>query len=174
MSVKTYKLIASNLVKYFTGTEKFKITVKDSDGKAISGAIVKIVFSKQTITLKTNGKGIIELATKDLPVGKYTIKASCSSLSISKTITVKTLLVTKNLSKKKAKTIKFTAKLLNNKGKIVKNKQVTFKINGKTIKAKTNNKGVATASLTNLKVGKHTITTSYGKCSVKNTITVKK
>lgn len=172
--VKSYKMTAKNLAKYYTGSEKFQIFIKDSDGNPAAGASVKVLFNKQTIPLQTDDKGCISLATKDLNVGKYTIKAACNSMSISKTITVKPLLVTKDIKKKKAKTVKFTAKLLNNKGKIVKNKQVTFKINGKTIKAKTNSKGIATASLKNLKVGKHKITTSYGKSSVKNTITIKK
>ena len=173
-TVKSYKFDASNLIKYYTAKGKFIISVKDSDGNAVMGAIVNITFNKQSFTLSTDEKGCITLDAKDLKVGKYTIKATCNCLSISKKITVKPLLETKDISKKKAKTIKFTAKLLNNKGKILKNKKVTFKIDGKTITAKTNSKGIATAKLTNLKVGKHKITTSYGKSSVKNTITIKK
>lgn len=174
LTVKSYNLVASDLTKYYTGSQKFKITLKDSDGKTISGATIRVTFNKKTIALTTNTKGYVELDTKNLNVGKYTIKAVTSSLSISKKITVKTLIVTKNLSKKKAKTVKFTAKLLNNNGKIVKNKKITFKLNGKTYMAKTNSKGIATVSLKNLKVGKYTITAKYGKSSVKNTITIKK
>ena len=174
LAVKSYKLVASDLTKYYTGSQKFKITLKDSDGKTISDATIKVVFNKQTIPLKTNSKGYVELDTKNLKAGTYTIKATSSSLSVSKKITVKPLLITKNLSKKKAATIKFTAKLVNNKGKIVKNKKITFKLKGKTYTAKTNAKGIATVSLKNLKVGKYTINTIYGKSNVKNTITVKK
>ena len=174
LAVKSYKLTASDLTKYYTGSQKFKITLKDSDGKLISGATIRVVFNKNTIALKTNAKGYVELDTKNLKAGSYSIKASSSSLSISKKITVKPLLITKNVSKKKAATIKYTAKLVNNKGKIVKNKKITFKLKGKTYTAKTNAKGIATVSLKNLKVGKYTINTIYGKSSVKNTITVKK
>lgn len=174
LTVKSYNLVASDLTKYYTGSQKFKITLKDSDGKTISGATIRVTFNKKTIALTTNTGGYVELDTKNLNVGKYTIKAVTSSLSISKKITVKPLIVTKNLSKKKAKTVKFTAKLLNNNGKIVKNKKITFKLNGKTYMAKTNSKGIATVSLKNLKVGKYTITAIYGKSSVKNTITIKK
>lgn len=84
------------------------------------------------------------------------------------------MLVTKNLSKKKAKTIKFTAKLVNNQGKILKNKKITFKFKGKTYKIKTNKKGVATLKLKNLKVGKYDMYSIYGKSKVKNTIIIKK
>lgn len=172
--VKKYEIAAKNLVKYYTSKDKFQITVRDSNGTPAAGAVVKIKFGKQTFELITNSKGIVSLDTKELNVGKYTIKATCNSLYVSKKITVKPLLVTKDITKKKAKTIKFTAKLLNNKGKIVKNKKVTFKVDGKTYKVKTNSKGIATLKLTGLKVGKHKVTTSYGKSSVKNTIKVKK
>ena len=174
LTVKSYKLVASDLTKYYTANGKLNIYVKDSKGNVVSGAVVHVVFNKQKIDLKTNSKGYVSLDAKNLAVGKYTIKATCNALSISKKITVKPLLVTKNLSKKKAKTIKFTAKLLNNKGKILKNKKVTFKFKGKAYSAKTNSKGIATLSLKNLKVGKYTIQTSYGKSTVKNTITIKK
>lgn len=174
VNVKSYTLKAKDLTKYYTGNEKFTFTLKDSDGVAVKGATVTVTFKKQKIVLKTDSKGTVKLDTKSLGVGKYTIKASCSSLSVSKKIVVKPLLVTKNLSKKKAKTIKFTAKLLNNKGKIVKNKKITFKLKGKTYTAKTNKKGIATVSFKNLKVGKYTVKTSYGKSAVKNTITIKK
>lgn len=173
-AVKSYEIAAKNLVKYYTSKDKFQISIRDGNETPAVGAVVKITFGKQTFELTTNSKGVVSLDTTALNVGKYTIKAACNSLSTSKKITVKPLLVTKDISKKKAKKVKFTAKLLNNKGKIVKNKKVTFKVDGKIIKAKTNSKGIATATLTNLKVGKHKITTSYGKSSVKNTITIKK
>lgn len=173
LMVSSYKLQASDLTKYYTGNQKFRIYLKEGDGKAVTGATVTVTFMKQKIQLKTNN-GYVELGTKDIKVGTYAIKATCNGLSISKKIVVKPLLITKNLSKKKAKTIKYTAKLVNNKGKVVSGKKITFKLSGKTYTAKTNKKGIATVSLKNLKVGKHKITTSYGKSVVKNTITIKK
>ncbi len=172
--VNSYKLVASDLTKYYTGTQKYKIYLKDGNGKAVSGATIKVTFNKKPITLKTNSKGYIELDTKSLNVGKYTIKATCNGMTISKKITVKPLLIAKNLSKKKSKTTKFSVKLVNNKGKVVAGKKLTFKFKGKTYKATTNKKGIATVSLKNLKVGKHSITTTYGKSTIKNTITIKK
>lgn len=174
VTVNSYKLTASDLTKYYTGSDKFRFYLKDGDNKAVSGAIINVVFNKNTIPLKTNKKGYVELDTKALGVGTHAIKATCNGLSVSKKIVVKPLLVTKNISKKKAKTIKFSAKLVNTKGKAVASKKLTFKLKGKTYTAKTNNNGVATVSLKNLKVGKYAIQTSYGKSTVKNTITIKK
>ena len=73
----------------------------------------------------------------------------------------------KNVVAKKGKTVKFTAKLVDKKGKILKNKKVTFKVKGKKYTAKTNKKGKATVTIKNLKkVGKFTITSSYGGCTI--------
>ena len=80
----------------------------------------------------------------------------------------------KNIVKKKAKKIKFSAKLVDKNGKILKNKKITFKIKGKKYKAKTNKKGIATVTLKKLKAGKYTITSSYGGCTITNTIKIKK
>ena len=77
--------------------DKFQISIRDGNGTPAVGAVVKITFGKQTFDLATNSKGIVSLDTKDLNVGKYTIKAACNSLSTSKKITVKPLLVTKNI-----------------------------------------------------------------------------
>ena len=50
----------------------------------------------------------------------------------------------------------------------------TFKIKGKKYTAKTNKKGVATVTIKNLKVGKYRIASSYGGCTIKNIIKIKK
>ena len=71
-----------------------------------------------------------------------------------------------DLSKKKSKKIKYSV-CLNSKEK---NKKITFKINGKTFKAKTNSKGKTTVTLSNLKKGKYKITVKYGDEIVKKTI----
>ena len=89
-------------------------------------------------------------------------------------ITFKPTLSAKNIVKKKSKKIKFSAKLVDKNGKALKNKKITFKIKGKKYKVKTNKKGVATLTLKKLKVGNYKITSSYGGCTIKNTIKIKK
>ena len=48
-----------------------------------------------------------------------------------------------------------------------------FKFKSKKYKVKTNSKGIATLSLKNLNKGKYTVYSTYGKLTVKNTITIK-
>ena len=102
----------------------------------------------------------------------FSISASYKGFTVKNNVTVKPTVITKSLSKKKAKIIKFTAKLVNYKGSVLKYKYVTFKFKGKTYKRKTNANGIATLSLNNLKRAKYTVYSSYGKLTVKNTITV--
>ena len=81
--------------------------------------------------------------------------------------------------KKSAKNLVLKATLKINK-KTVKGKKITFKFNGKKIKATTNKKGVATAKISSkilkkLKVGKKiTYTATYGKITKKVAVKVKK
>jgi hypothetical protein len=104
---------------------------------------------------------------------KYAISASYKGFIVKNNVTVKSTVITKNITKKKAKTIKFTAKLVNSKGKILKYKYIKFKFKSKTYKRKTNSKGIATLSLKNLKRGKYTVYSTYGKLTIKNTIRIK-
>ena len=94
---------------------------------------------------------------------------------MSNKLVVKQVLKAKNVSKKKAKSYKFSATLKTSKGKAIAGKKLTFKIKGKTYTAKTNKNGVATIKIKlKLKVGKYIITTKYSKTSIKNKFTIKK
>ena len=160
---------------YYGTTVKYKVRVYDLNGKAV-GAGKSVTFKvtgKKAVKVKTTKYGYATYSLKLKP-GTYTIKTTFNGYSISKKITIKPTLIAKNIAKKKAKTTKFTVKLVNKNGKILKSKKITFKFKGKKYTAKTNKKGVATLSLKNLKVGKYTITSTYGGCTVKNTSQIKK
>ena len=104
---------------------------------------------------------------------KYAITCEGNGFKVSRTITVKPTLTAKNMLKSKAKVIKFQAKLVNTNGKAYKGKIITFKIHAKTYKVKTDSKGIATLNLNNLKIGKHTIISTFGNAKIKNSITIK-
>lgn len=164
----------SNINMYFGANKYYKIRLFDDNGNIASAG--------EKVTFKVNGKTYARQTDKNgyasfkitLSAKTYTITATYKGVKISNKIVVKPVLTAKNISKKKAKTIKFAAKLVNTDGKVLKGKKITFKFKGKTYTAKTNSKGIATVSLKNLKVGKYTITAKYGKSSIKNTIKIKK
>ncbi len=159
---------------YYGNAIKYKVRIFDSQGKPVSkGKSVVFTINGKSKTVKTDSSGYATYSIK-LGVGKYTLSIKYNGHAVSNKITFKSTLSAKNLVKKKAKTIKFSVKLVNKNGKILKNKKITFKIKGKKYIAKTNNKGVATVSIKNLSVGKFTIASSYGGCTIKNTIQIKK
>ncbi len=132
-----------------------------------------MTISGKTYQVKTDANGYASLNI-NLSPKTYTITATYKGFKVSNKVTIKPTIITKNISKKKAATVKFTAKVVNSNGKVVKNKKVTFKVKSKTYKVKTSTKGIATLSLKNLKVGKYVVYSSYGGLKVKNTITIKK
>lgn len=162
-----------DVTKYYKGTKSYKVRAYTNDGKIAKGVTVKIKINKKTYKVKTDSKGYATL-NLNLKPKTYTITATYGGYTVKNKVVIKSTIVTKNISKKKSKTVKFKAKLLNSKGKILKNKKITFKLKGKTYTAKTNKKGIAILTIkNNLNVGKHKIKTSYGKFSRINTITVK-
>ena len=84
-------------------------------------------------------------------------------------------MISQDLTYKKASSYKYYAKVLDASGKIQVNKVVTFKFQGKTYTAKTSQYGYAIVYLkANLNAGKYQVTTTYGKSTNKNTITITK
>lgn len=161
-----------NLVMYYGAGSSYKVRVYDDYGRIAKNVTVKFTINGKTYSRKTNSNGYAYLKI-GLKPKKYAISASYKGFIVKNNVTVKSTVVTKNLTKKKARTIKFTAKLVNSKGKILKYKYIKFKFKSKTYKRKTNSKGIATLSLRNLKRGKYTIYSTYGKLTIKNTIRIK-
>jgi predicted outer membrane repeat protein len=173
VSAHKYKITAKNSVTYFKSGAKYSVRLIDEFGKAGAGGTVKFKLNGRTYSVRADRNGYASIKVS-LAAKKYKVVCEGSGFKVSKTITVKPTLTAKNLLKKKANVVKFQAKLLNSNGKPFKNKIISFKIKGKTLKAKTNSKGIAIVALKNLKVGKYTIISSYGAAKIKNTITIKK
>ncbi|WP_406536924.1 hypothetical protein [Methanobrevibacter sp.] len=176
---KTFSLIfvstisSSNLVKYYKGSEKFKATFKDENGNLLKNTKIKFTINGKTYNVKTNMRGVASLSI-NLKPGKYTITVlnTKTGEKITKKITVKTTIISKNKKAKVNKKINYQVKILKTNGKIAKKVTVKFKINKKTYKIKTNAKGIALLNI-KLKKGKYTVSTTYNGLTVKNKITVK-
>ena len=164
----------SDISKYYLGSKNYQVRVLNDDGDIASDVYVKITVGGKTYNVKTNKNGIATFKLTQKP-NKYTITVSYNGFKVSNKVVIKTTIITKNLSKKKSKTAKFTVKLLNSNGKILKSKIATIKFKGKTYKVKTNSKGIAKLTINkNIKVGKYNVVTSYGKLTVKNWVKVTK
>ena len=177
--VPVLKLTASNLSMLYTSGKYFKVKLT-SDGKALANKKVKIRINGKTYTKTTDKNGYASIKISLAPKA-YSVRATYGDLTITKKVTVKSIIKAKNVkAKRSAKTIKIKVTLKKVNGKYLKNKKVTLKFNKKTYKVKTNKKGVATFTIKNsvykkLKVNKkYTYQVIYGKDKVKKTIKFKK
>ena len=138
--------------------KKYSVTLKDENGKPVSGEKITFVLNGKTIgSAKTNSNGIatIKIPAKALKTAKagnkkLVISVISSNVNVAKkTVTVKinkekTKIVAKKKTFKRSKKVKkYKIKLKNSKGKPVKKAKLTLKIKGKKFKAKTNAKGIA-------------------------------
>lgn len=164
---------AKNLVKYYKSSSKFKATFLSKNGSPLKNTKVKFTVKGKTYNVKTNGKGVAVLNV-NLKPGKYKITSINTKTNEKRTntLTIKKIIITKNKNVKAGKNINFQAKILKSNGKIAKKVTIKFKINKKTYKIKTNNKGIAKLNL-KLNKGKYTVSTTYKGLTVKNKITVK-
>lgn len=163
----------SDITMYWGANSFYKVRIFDDFGNPQSGGVVTFTISSKTLTAVSDANGYLYLPIT-LNSGKYTIKAEYCGFEVTNTVVVKSTLITKDKKIKKGKTLKFHAKLLNSNGKVLKGKKIIFKLKNKKYTAKTNKKGIVTIKIKKLKVGKYTITTSFGKLKIKNRIIVKK
>ena len=173
----TPTIIAKNANYIINYGGKYSITLKHSNGKALSNQNVSFTLNGKNIGLaKTNAKGIatIKLTAKTLKQvksgkKKLIIKYNSSNCNaVNKTVKInvkkeKTKIVAKKKTfKKSTKVKKYVVSLKNTKGKAIKKAKVTLKVKGKTYKAKTNSKGKATFKITKLnKKGKFKATIKF-------------
>ena len=167
-------IVSSDLTKYYQNSKiSFKVTVYDLVGKVVSKK-VKFTVNGKNYFVETDKNGVATFKLKFKP-GKYTVYSSYGDAKVKNKITIKNTLITKNLYKKFKKSGKFYVKVLNSKGKAFAKKVVKISFKGKTYKIKTNKKGIATLKISkNLKIGKHTIKTTYNGLTNTNKIIVKK
>jgi len=179
-AVKTkVTLKAQNVKMHFNDGSKLTITLKDKSKKAIAKAKVKIQILDKTYTKTTDSKGKASLSL-NLNPGTYTAtitydgsKKHYGQLAKS-TITVKSTVKSKGLTKFYTNKAAHYSTFYDKKGKLLKNTAVKFKLNGKTYSAKTNKKGVAKLAV-DLKPGIYPIYSINPKTSetIVNMVTIK-
>ena len=174
-------LSTQDLFITYTSNKMYQIKITRG-GKAMTGQTVKLNINGKIKTVKTDKNGYASVKIKLPPKSKpYTVTASYLGVTVKNKITVKSLIVAKNLKvKKTSKKIKIRITLKKVDGKYLKGKKVSLKFKGKTYNVKTNKKGVVTFTIKNnivkkLKIGKkYFYQVSYLKDTLNKKITVKK
>ena len=175
------KLVAKDIVILYSSGDKYKVRLTQGN-VALVGKTITFIINGKKILVKTDKNGYASFKINLKPSSKkYTISTIYNEIKKYNKITVKSILVAKNLKvKKSAKTLKIKVSLKKVNKKYLKAKKITLKFNGKTYNAKTSKNGVVTFSikknvLKKLKVGKkYTYKVSYLKDSVSKKITVEK
>ena len=154
-------ITASSMTVTYNENKNIVATLKDKNGKAISGVEVYVNIMGIKYPLKTDKNGQIKQSIGTLPPTKHTITFTFESTEAYKkstksvTVTVKKatpkLTATAKSFKKSVKNKKYTITLKNNLNKVIANAKITLKVKGKTYSAKTTSKGQATFKITNLK-----------------------
>lgn len=173
ITVKT-TIKSDGLTKYYTNNAHYFSTFYDKKGKLLRNTNVKLNLNGETHTVKTNNNGVAKLVI-DLKPGIYGITSinPKTSQTLTKTITIKTILETNDLTMNEKDGGKFTVKVLNCYGKASPNKSVTLKVNGQTYTPISNSQGIAT-QIIELPAGKYSITTEYEGLIHTNQIIVEK
>ena len=173
------EIIASNLNTVYNANSYYSIKVYGHEGELANCEKVVVKVNGKTFKTLTAKNGIARFKVTQIP-GTYKLSIASLGKTTTKKLTVKHVIALKTVTiKKSAKKLTLQATLKNGKSPI-KNKQVTFKFNGKTYKAKTNSKGIAKVTipksiLSKLKVGKKiTYQATYLKDTVKKTVKVLK
>ncbi len=174
------KLTANDVTTTSNVNKDLVVTLKDANGKEISGAEISIDLNGIKL-LTTDINGQVKIATGSLAPNVYnakitfagddnyvesaitvkvTVEKSTQKSDSGKSTTVKkqaTKIIANNKNfKAKTKIKKYTVTLKTKAGKAIKNAQLIIKINKKTYKAKTNGNGKATFIITKLtKKGTH-------------------
>ena len=185
------KLSANKVSTTYNVNKNLVISLKDSQGKAVSGAIITVKIGSITKKYVTDSNGQVKINVANLVPKTYTakikfdgnnnyIESSASAKVVVKKAKPK-LTAKKKAFKRKVKVKKYSVVLKTNKNKALKKVKLTLKVKGKTYKATTNNKGKAIFKIKNLKKkGKYKAAVKfagnkyYKKLSKKAIITVKK
>ena len=164
----------ANMNFYYGALKSYSVRVFDDYGNQASGVYVKISVCGKAYTVKSDSKGYASLKI-NLKPKTYQITAEYKGYKVSNKIIIKPTLITSNMQYKKSYSYKYYAKLLDTGGRALKNKIIYFKFKGRTFSARTSSFGYAIIYLKyNLPIGKHYITTCYGKMSATNTIIIKR
>ena len=148
----TTTLKSSDLKAQYNDGSKFSVKATDSSKKALANKNIKFSLNGKITTAKTDSNGVAKIAVGDLKPGTYTVKFSYSTAGLSdyniKSNSIQVIRQTVTLDAndfvmKYNDGSEYKVTVKDKTGTPLKDIDVKFTLNGKTIKAKTNESGTA-------------------------------
>ena len=166
-----YKIITSDIVKYYKNDTAFTITIADGNDNPIKGASVTCNYNGNVLKAITTATGTLKLIVNSDP-GEYSVITSCAGKTIKNTVKVLKPFESNDLVKYLKNDSQFNVKVMDSHGNPVNNGvKVDVKVNNKVYPIYTDKNGIATLKI-NLNPGTYTLTTTYLGFSEKNTVKV--
>ena len=174
-TVEEYSIIVSapDVTKYYGGDERFVVTVTDNAGNPVSNEPVKVTINDQLYDRKTGADGRTTFAI-NLRSGTHEATTEHAGDVIKSTITVKTTVVSKNITKIFRNGTNYEASFLDKKGnKAPAGEKVSININGVFYHRTIKSDGSISFAL-NLEQGTYvlTLTNPYTGEEISNTVTI--
>ena len=161
-----------DVVKMFRNSTQYYAIFTDSQGNFLKNKNVQFNINGVFYTKTTNDKGIAMMGI-NLNPGKYVITVInlVTGEQSSNIITVKSLIVQKDLTKYYLNASRFQTTIYNKDGSLAVNKEVTFNINGVFYHRTTDSNGVASLGIS-LRPGEYIITTMFDGLAIGNKVSV--
>ena len=158
MIIKSQKIIleVSNVVKYYSGSERLTVRVFDDKNNPLENKSVLITINGNQYLRNTDNNGIASIAL-NLNGGSYNAGVVCGNTTANSTVTVKNTVESDNLVKIFKNSSQFYATFIDSEGNKLANREVQFNINGVFYYRNTTEEGMARLNI-NLIQGNYTIT----------------
>ena len=153
---KAVDLSAPDVTKYYGGSERFIVTLKDLNGKPISNAQIKITINGRTSDKTTDDNGIASMGI-NLNSGEYITTTEYDGIKVNSTVTVKDTVIAKDFTKIFKNGTQYQGTFVDSKGNLIKNTDVKININGVFYTRTTGSNGVAQMNI-NLPPGTYILT----------------
>lgn len=145
-SIKVYAvpntIIANNSVKYYADESPFTVTVEPNED-------VTFEINGIKATIRSDENGIAGIGV-NLKPGNYTIEVGYNGTKIVFPITIKSTIVSKDLSRGRNSNYTYKVQLLNSTGEAIKNTKISVTVNGKSKTYTSDNNGYISIPFTKL------------------------
>ena len=147
---------APDVTKYYGGSERFTVTLKDLNGKPIANADIKITLNNRTYTKTTDKNGETSMGI-NLNSGVYDVTTEYNGTRVYSTVTIKDTVIAKDVTKIFRNSTQYQGTFVDSQGNLIRNTDVQININGVFYTRTTDANGMAQMNI-NLPQGTYILT----------------